>query len=66
MRNVYNGFVTLFNLRLPLFSGSIVMRYIALFSLLCRCKITQSFSEFKLISEFSPQNGYKRVTSSSL
>lgn len=43
MRNVYKGFVALFNLRLPLFLGSIVMRYIALCYPECRCERTQIF-----------------------
>lgn len=59
MRNVYKGFVALFNLRLPLFLGSIVMPYIALCYLQCRCKRTHRFSEFKLISEFSPRRNYR-------
>lgn len=38
MRNMYKGFVALFNPRLPLFLGNIVMRYIAFCHLQCRCK----------------------------
>lgn len=51
---MYKGFVALFNLRLPLFLGSIVMCYIPLCYLQGRCKRTEGFSEFKLISQFSP------------
>lgn len=54
MCNVYKAFVALYNLGLPLFLGSIVMRFIVLFYLRCRCKRTHRFSEFILISEFSP------------
>lgn len=55
MHNVYKGFVALFNLRLPLFLGSIVMRYIPLCYLQGRCNRTQGFSEFKPISHFPPR-----------
>lgn len=62
-------YIALFNLRLPLFPGSIVMRHIALCYLQCRCKRTPGFSEFKLISEFPQRRNYQRynrVASSSL
>lgn len=45
-RNVHRGFVALFNLRLPLFLGSIVMRYIAHCYLQCRCGRRVFFSQF--------------------
>lgn len=65
MRNMYKGFVALFNLRLLLFLGSTAMRHKALCYLQCRCERSHRFSRSKLVSEFYLQKDIRDKSRSS-